>query len=222
MNEKNNSINNETYSLKSFLNSLETEKLQNETYLREFLTNVNNYLTRLEISETEILELRTTDKVFTQEINKFFRSKERNQNVKLIIQYLMTFLENLPLKKDIENEPINPFKQFKGFTEFNINVLKEDDVQQAAFRIQRESKKIKNKKIWCDKKTIDKIHSKMLASIKDTESATPSNYLKLFKALNELCIFWFRIRSQNLLKVRASDMYIYKLTSILLSESSRL
>ena len=49
----------------------------------------------------------------------------------------------------------------------------------------------------CDKKKVDKIHSKMLAFIKDVESVTLSNYIKLFKAINELCIFWFRISSNK-------------------------
>ena len=208
-------VDNKNYLVNNFVNSLETKKLGDLSYFKDFIKHVRDYTKELDISESEILELRNKGTLLSHQMDDFFRSKERDQNLKFILQYLMNFLKRIPLEKDIENEPVNPFKQFKEFTVSIINLLMEDDVKQAIFRIQRESMNKKNDEIWCDKKMIDRSYAEMMDLIKDLDTATLSNYTKLFIALNKLCIFWFIVRSKNLIKVRISDVYIFQLTSML-------
>ena len=146
-------VDNKNYLVNNFVNSLETKKLGDLSYFKDFIKHVRDYTKELDISESEILELRNKGTLLSHQMDDFFRSKERDQNLKFILQYLMNFLKRIPLEKDIENEPVNPFKQFKEFTVSIINLLMEDDVKQAIFRIQRESMNKKNDEIWCDKKS---------------------------------------------------------------------
>ena len=46
----------------------------------------------------------------------------------------------------------------------------------------------------------------------------PKYYRNLFKVLHILSGFWLEVKDKNLEKVRKSDIYIYKLSSLLLDK----
>lgn len=91
-------------------------------------------------------------------LNKFFRSKERIEYRKFILQYLIKFINKLPTQQEIRTIPVNPFKQFKSFVQYNLDLLKETDVTNCLLReYKKRFEWNEESSIYCQKHALQKI-----------------------------------------------------------------
>ncbi len=199
---------------------LEKEKYNDEEKIKELINEVKSYLTNIEDKSLEsLVKKKGVDKVLTSsEAFKFLRSLERIDNTKLILQYLIKFIEDLPVKEDLKKEFENPFIQFKGFVENCVNLLKSDDVIFAILREHIRAGLINEKNINDYKRRIDKIYLEITEILKTIKEPCIMNYKKLLVILINFSKLWFMVRNENLKYVRKSDIYIYKLSNIILSK----
>lgn len=204
----------------SVVEKLEKEGYYDEEKVKELINEVKSYLKNIEDKSLEsLVKKKGVDKVLTSsEAFKFLRSLERIDNTKLILQYLIKFIEDLPGKEDIKNELENPFEQFKGFVENCVNLLKSDDVVFAILREHIRAGLINEKNINDYKKRIDKIYLEITEILKTIKEPSVMNYKKLLVILINFSKLWFMVRNENLKYVRKSDIYIYKLSNIILSK----
>jgi len=204
----------------TLVEKLEKENYYDEEKVKELINEVKSYLKMMEDNSFEsLIKKKGVDRVLTSsEAFKFLRSLERINNTKLILQYLIKFVEDLPGKEDIKNEFENPFEQFKGFVENCVNLLKSDDVIFAILREHIRAGLINEKNINDYKRRIDKIHLEITEILKTIREPSVMNYKKLLVILINFSKLWFMVRNESLEYVRKSDIYIYKLSNIILSK----
>lgn len=194
-----------------------TEVLNNKPSLQELIADIGVYLKTVEKENLKFLHAEENQNINSNETLKFFRSQERIRNWRLILQYLVTFLSKIPLKEDFEEKVVNPFKQLKSFTRFYLNLLKQSDVIEAILREHKELGLLTETNIWYYKGQINKNYIQILEVLESAESAVIEDYCEIFETLQRLCLFWFSVRNEDIKRIRNSDIYVYKLTYILLN-----
>jgi hypothetical protein len=152
------------------------------------------------------------------QLSVFFRNLEREENTKRILQYMMSFLTDIPAAKDISGEPINPVKQFKEFLQYQVAMLLEKDVIKAILREYSKHGLQEPDNYWYFEvrimdKRLELEH--ILTQIPDDLTEPDAN---LFRVLENLCLFWFDIGREDVRQARRSDIYMYKLARLLQSK----
>jgi hypothetical protein len=145
------------------------------------------------------------------------RNQEREENNKIILQYLIIFLEFVCFSKKIERDFVNPFEQFRNFVLFNIHLLKEVDVIQAIIRYGQKSNELKNN--WNEyywRLKISRIYHQSVEMIKDRANNSMMDCYNCIEVLKELCQFWFDIHYKNNCPIRHCDILTYKICKALL------
>ncbi len=198
-------------------NTINSQDLETPVALQELYTDIATYITNVEQENVKYLNARETGQISASDTYRFFRSQERTRNVRLILQYLVTFLDGLPLQSDIDPDVVNPFLQIKTFARNLINLLKEPDVIDIILREHKQLGLLNESNTWYYRGQISKNHKQIIELIDQREIASIRGYCQVFEALNRLCLFWFSVRNENMKRVRRSDIYIYKLTLILLN-----
>lgn len=206
----------DSYLGKEIAKKLDLECLRDKSVLKELLKTVKQYSVGMEMDDSDALKARKDDVISPQETFQYYRSHERIQYIQLMLQYLFFFLTNLPLEAEIKDKPVNPFDQFKEFVHYNTKLLKEDDVIEAVVNEYKRQGVLNERNQWYYVGQIDRCHKKIMNTIADALRATIKDYRKLFMGLQELCSFWFSVRNHDLKYIRKSDIYIYKLTWVLL------
>lgn len=163
-----------------------------------------------------LLAKRNEDKMMYKDTSEFFRKRERFNQTKFLLQYLIHFLKSLPMKERISEMFVNPFVQFKEFVSFQVELLKEDDVVDAVLREYTILQLLSDKNIWYYKGKMKSKYNEIRELVDGAVSAENDDYRKLFIALKKLCIYWYSIRREDENRVRKSDMYIYYIVRILL------
>lgn len=193
------------------------EKTDEPLISAEFFDEVQSYIAQLESDTLRILKLRGDDKIDSQNTFVYFRSQERYRNTKYLLQYLLSFVEHLPTSGDISSEPINPFNQFKSFVEYALALLGEDDVIQTVLREHSESGDLTKTGLSSRKAQILETHRELLTRLETATKPVLEHYKILFQIIKELCEFWFANRKHEMIRVRRSDRYLYKLANALIS-----
>ena len=147
----------------------------------------------------------------------FFRSRERNNNVCLIIQYLQFFVEKLPDEEEIASAPVNPFSQMISFIDYACELLNAEDVINAALAINRDLGLVTDITSWYYRGRVELIYREMKKRLKLQLQPEKAGYTVLLDLLQDLCCFWFAFRNENHHKVRKSDICIYQLCSLIRS-----
>ncbi|MCP4214901.1 MAG: hypothetical protein GY765_09600 [bacterium] len=192
------------------------EELKTEASLRELIIDIDRFIKTVEQQNVKFLEARQAGEISSTDTFKFFRSQERTRNVRLILQYLVTFLTKLPLQTDIDTKMVNPFEQIKSFSRNSVNLLKDADVVEAILDEHKGLGLLNDTNSWYYKGQISKNHKQILRVVEGARFPIIAHYCRIFEALQRLCLFWFSVRSENIKRVRLSDLYIFKLTLILL------
>lgn len=200
---------------------IENEVIPRGIELMEFISEVETDLENMEEQETEtFINQRDKGNITYKDTYNLFRKKEKLNNTRLMIQYLISFTEKLPMEGEIKQLPVNPFAQFKEFVMFMLRQFREDEVVNAVLREYEELDLLTDKNSWYYKGKIRYFYDNIFAGIKDIKEADHEGYKKLFNALKKYSLFWFGIRRENLNRIRKSDLNIYKLVRILLSRLS--
>lgn len=190
---------------------------QIETLRREAV----EYLNTAEMTRAAVLENRLQDSISEEEAYNYFRSNERQNNTRLIIQYLVKFCEALPDEADIMGDIVNPFEQMREFTAFHIHQLEEKDVVDAILREHAQLGLLKESNRWYYQGQIRKCHQEMQRILERAILPNDDGYTALFTVLRDISRFWFSVRNDNLNRCRRSDMYIYQFSVYLLKKVGR-
>lgn len=204
-------------------NYLISEQILNEVPLSpkkniEFVNEVNEYLKKLKVDNVEALFRRNKKRITAKETFEFFRSQERISNTKLIIQYFLSFLAKLPLTDDIAQEEVNPFDQIKLFVTRLMKLLKERDVRDAILTESESSGILNENNLWYYRGRIDVTYKEVYRLLQSAEKPDYSDYKKIFLSVQILSKFWFSLRNENIKQIRRSDLYLYKLATILIDK----
>lgn len=185
-------------------------------FVGQLLTDAKAYTNVMEQENLQHLRSRNDPNISSRDTYKFLRSQERTRNTRLILQYLTAFVPHLPSEDDIAGKPVNPFEQMKSFVVYNISLLKEPDVSNAILKEHERLGLLNDTNTWYYRGQIDKNYKTLKDLVEGSGKATIEGYRQVFGSLQRLATFWFSVRNQDLNRVRKSDLFIYKLTRLLL------
>jgi hypothetical protein len=194
---------------------IKKEDLENQKEIELLKAEIEQYLTTNMANRVITIDDQPLAQMTPIQVSVFFRKLEREENTRLILQYMLSFLSEIPTADKTRGELIDPVKQFKEFLRSEVSLLKEEDVIKA---ILHESCKIglhKPDNYWYyEARIIDKCLELeyMLSEIPDDLTET---YLHLFGILKNLCSFWFAIGREDVRQARRSDIFMYKLACLL-------
>ncbi len=205
------------YPSSSIARQIEAEPLDHRWY-DQIIGNANAYIKIMEHENIDFLEARQRPDLSAGDTYKLLRSQERTRNSKLMLQYLITFLSDMPLEKDLVDKPVNPFEQMKSFVMYSIRLLKEKDVAAAILKEHEKLGLLNDTNMWYYRGQIDKNYKTLSEGLEQATRPTIECYCILFRSLQQLCVFWFSVRQEDPNRVRNSDVLIYKLTRLLLEK----
>ncbi len=196
--------------------TIKIEELLEPEAMKTLLAEINEFTRKVEQENVRYLQERQSKLISSDDTYKFFRCQERTRNIRLLLQYLVAFLTKLPLKGDIEEKVVNPFQQLKTFSRLALELLKETDVTEAILKEHEKLGLLNDTNAWYYKGQISKNYKEIYQLLRMAGNITVREYCILFEVLHRLCLFWFSVRNENIKRVRKSDLYIYKLTLLLL------
>ena len=156
------------------------------------IADVHQYVKTVEQESVQLLHARKNRQITSTDTFKFFRSQERNRNTRLLLQYLVTFLNDLPEEKDIDGKLVNPFDQLKAFTGFWLSLLKEPDVSNAILREHEKLGLLNETNAWYYRGQINKNFQQISEVLARSQKAVTEHYCLLFEAIQRICLFWSR------------------------------
>ena len=193
---------------------------EDDIFIGKLISDVRTYIKMLEQYDIKYYGLYNSRKLKPGDKTGIFRHYERIQNNIWILQYMLSFVAKIPLEKDIEMELVDPFKQFKAFISYCVELLKHKDVVNAVMRELTDQGIMKNEnavqcKLWVYKKfkEIYDLAASECESLKD-------NWKQMFLALRKLSHFWILIRKQDSACIRKGDVFMYMLSFVLLNRIS--
>ena len=151
------------------------------------------------------------------EAHSYFRSQERSNNTRLLLQYLQSFWDHLPTPQENDQDMANPWRQILDFVRFAIDLLESDDVINAALRFNRELGLVTDGTAWYYRGKIRHAHQSLHQLFLLCQKPDAAGWTSLLNVIQSLCLFWFRIRNENIKKVRRSDLCIYQLCRMIRS-----
>lgn len=185
---------------------------------QELIDEVKMYLQIIEQDKISILKDNITDERDAETVYRFFRSYERIKFNKRILQYLLTFLEELPLGERNDGDLANPFEQMKTFIRFSVELLQEQDVVDSIIRDHQRLGLFNKATAWYYEGQIKRVFQELMDGIEGARKPELEDYRKLFEALNHLSLYWFSVRDLDNKRIRITDVFIYKLTRLLLEK----
>lgn len=204
------------YPISGIASKLNAENLEEEPALLKLLDDVQSYIKTAEEDSVKFLNARNPGQISHEDTVKFFRGHERTRNIRVILQYLVAFLSKIPMEEDIQDKIVNPFEQLKSFTLYNVNQLKDPDVIEIILREHERLGLLKETNAWYYRGQINKNYKQILEVVENAAKISREGYCKLFEALQRLCLFWFSVRNEDIKRIRKSDIYIYRLSRLLM------
>lgn len=197
-----------------------SEMIAREDYLDpkevEILTeNIRHYIDNSTHDQNEILAGRAIVQISPAQLKYFLRKKEREENTRLILQYLLMFLDKDPDDVTPFNEQITSEKQLHEFVSYQVDLLLEKDVKKAILREYSQLGILKAGNFWYYEGRIADLHKELSEAWAHSPGHGPAAIIQLCQILEKLCLFWFDLCREDIRRVRASDIFIYKLTLIL-------
>ena len=148
----------------------------------------------------------------------FFRSKERIDNLKMLLQYLIYFVREVSYQALVQEDLHKPFRQFRGFIHNHIGLLAEEDVKNAIMREYIRRLPLAEHSRDDFERRIATQHQALNAKLAGAEQPSPEGFFKLFDALRQTSRFWLELKDLDCRRIRRSDFYIYKFSRLLLEK----
>ncbi len=145
---------------------------------------------------------------------RFFRHQERMETSRRIMQYLLSFLAHIPKYSEIEAEPVNPAEQFRDFIRSETDLLLEEDVKNAIFNETNHNSSALGGNVWDFQEQISILNQKLRNMLAKEENNLALSISNLCRVLEELALFWFDVRHQDLRRTRRSDIFIFLLAQL--------
>jgi len=173
-------------------------------------------LNSMESSQSEILSTRSSQFLSPTALEIFFRSRERNEKIGQILQFLLTFLDHIPAPAEGGNNMFNPIEQFRECVLYAVDLLLEADVKRAVFNKINQTGSPQGDNVWDYQGRINEKHRELHKLLITGVSGPASLILTLYRVLEQLCLFWFDVKQGDVRCIRRSDIYTYIMVRILL------
>jgi hypothetical protein len=211
------------YTVREMEKQLKIEQcLTDPDYLKKILSEIRVFLKDLQKSNIIALENRKQNQISKDETYSFFRSQERIEQTKRLIQYLYSFLKKIPLMDHIKGEVVNPFEQFKCFVCYVINLLHENDVKNAIYKQYGRVNRLNESNQWYYRGRIIKVYEILRKKVEAINAPTIKDYRMAFDVICNLSLFWFSIKNLKFGAIRRSDKYMYILARILMEKIKKM
>lgn len=189
-----------------------------EIEVEYLIDQVNSFIEKLYLDMSNGFHLRAGGRIDETVAFNFFRSKERMDNIKILMQYLVYFVKDISVHNLGDEDLVNPYEQFKEFIRAHINMLLQDDVRQAIMREFIQITPLEDHKLENFEKRINNQHRKLIRLVETAPIPTADNFFKLFDTLRQFSRFWFDIKNQDHRRIRRSDFYVYKFSRLLIEK----
>jgi hypothetical protein len=176
---------------------------------------VKLFLNKMAASQAQILSERSNLSFSPAALEIFFRSKERNEKIGQILQYLLAFLVNIPGTAASENKAFSPIEQFRDCIRFEVDLLLEADVNKAVFNKINQMGSLNGDNVWDYQERLIEKHRELNELANTGAGEFSCIFFTLCLVLEHLCLFWFDVNQDDTRHIRRSDIYIYKLARIL-------
>jgi hypothetical protein len=206
------------YPGKKIIDLLRETQPNNPDGIKHLIKNVEIYVEKMDQQDLTKMQNLTKAQATDSGAYRIFRSFERTQNIKRMLQYLCSFVQQLPGEMELSQEAVDPFDQFKSFVGAYADLLKEDDVRRAVIRVQEQLNLVKEGNLWYYEGRIDQSHKEAVKLLKASKKSAIKDYLNLFRAVQVMASFWFQAKNENIENVRRSDLYMFQLAEILLGK----
>ena len=191
------------------------EKVYTADEIEQLKVDVEAFLKKGEPSQAEILAQRSFLFFSANHFKFLFRSKERSEKISQILQHLLSFLVHIPGTAECESQPQNPLEQFLECVLFEVDLLLAEDVSNAVFNEINQMGSINGDNVWdYMRRIIDK--NRELNELLITGTSDAANiFITLCLVLEDLCLFWFDVKQEDMRRIRLTDIFIIKMTRIL-------
>lgn len=184
---------------------------RDESYRERFLAGIHRFVDHMEEENLEAMQARKSSVMNREESYAFFRGQERIRQTKLVLQYLLAFVDDHPWEREVNRDLVDPLNQFRDFARYLVDLLQKPDVNSAITQGFSASQNMTGNTEWYYRGKIQSLHQRLCQEIRESPGEPPNVYSRLFGVLIQLSVFWFRVRNQNPRLLRKSDGYIFVL-----------
>ena len=178
------------------------------------------FLNEKEPSQPKILAQRA--KTFSAVPLKIaFRSRERVNKTKEILQCLIAFLAHVPATDECQGQHPNPFEHFLGCVLFEVDLLLAEEVKDAVFFEINQLSSASGGNVWDYMGKVINKNRELNELIITGTSNVASIFITLCLVLEDLCLFWFDVKQEDMSRIRRSDILIFELARILQGQSRK-
>jgi hypothetical protein len=199
---------------KMIYNNLNTEIFDDPQKVDLLKKETANYLKKLTVSRAKVLSERPAKVLSPTDLERFFRNKERNEQIGQTLQYLITFLTHIPGADELEKEPVNPAEQFREFIRYQVDLLLEEDVKKAVFREINNLGSLNDGNVWDYQERIIDKNRELRELVSKDGGGIAKTIAALCHVLEQLSLFWLQIKHGDIYRTRRSDIYMYTLSRI--------
>jgi hypothetical protein len=179
----------------------------------ELLEEVRHFIGHVQADMWEAYRTRFPSIVHDGVSHAFFVTKERVDLLRNLLEYLVFFVERLPLAPECEDAAV-VFAHFKRTVGQYCAYLDEKDVQGAVMieSLLRHAEELGPGDIERRRReTLGEIETLLAAA----GGPDVRGYAALFLALQRVSEFWFWVKGEQIRHVRESDVYLHRLASLL-------
>jgi hypothetical protein len=182
----------------------------------ELLRNeVQTHLKNMRLDRAAILAVRAEPLFPPPDEEDRFRDRERDENIKCILQHLLSFLDLVPGTVQYENPELNPIGQFRRCMHFQVKLLTSDDVKKAVFAEVNEFGPSNGDNVWDYLERISEKNRELQELMAMAAGEDASALYAMCLVLEQFCLFWFDVTQGRLPRIRRSDILMYKLSRML-------
>jgi hypothetical protein len=141
---------------------------------------------------------------------RYFRRRERIERSRCIIQYLLAFLGHIPSEAEVQGDLVDPAEQFRSFVAYDVDLLLEPDVRNAAFLETHPNGTPRDGNHDFEER-MSLINRTLKGMVAKGEGDIPAAIAALCRAVEQLARFWFDVHGNDIRRVRRSDIFMFLL-----------
>lgn len=190
------------------------EKLFAPGETSNLMKDVRHYLSGSIWDQNEFLGRCLGEPIPPPQLHSFFLQREREENSRLTLQYLLLFMEKSSSREPGISLP-EAAVQLTEFVSFKVDLLLQDDVRKAILRNGSHLTMPQAGRFLISQERIDETQRELNASLPRRDEDSTTIVQRLCRVLEKLCLFWFEVCGDDLRCVRLCDFLTYKLALIL-------
>ena len=152
-----------------------------------------------------------------ENLQLYFRRRERIERERCIFQYLLAFLGHIPSEQDVQRDLVDPVGQLRSFVANEVDLLLEQDVRNAVFEEKRPNGLPQaGSEDDCEKRIL--LMNRMLRGmLPKNEGGIPDVISAMCRTVEQLSLFWFDVHDDDIRRVRRSDICMFLLAHLVRS-----